>query len=165
MKKFSALILAIIFAALPLCSCIKDDGPGVSENGITLFDEPIVVADASGTYFEIAKPSASTEAIDLCLSSLAKPADGFTLKHSVAKESDNESGDKEILLGNTCRPQSKAAMAEIGYDGYSLTYADGKIVIAAHNPERLAEAVEYLKANLLKVNDGKLDLLNSIKVK
>ncbi len=163
MKKYLALALALIFVALPICSCKNNDEPAGNEDGISLLDEPIVIADASGAYFTVAKPDSSTEIIDSCVSALAKPADGFTLKHAVAKEDGNGNTDKEILLGFTCRAESAEAMNGIGYDDYSITYVNNKIVVAAHNPERLSEAVAFLKEKLLKVTDGKLEYVGNYK--
>lgn len=161
MKKYIALVLALIFVALPICSCKNNDGPTVNEDGVVLLEEPIVIADASGAYFTVVKPDSSTEIIDSCVSALAKPADGFTLKHAVAKKDGNGNTDKEILIGFTCRAESAAAMESIGYDDYSITYSNNKIIVAAHNPERLSEAVTFLKEKLLKVTDGKLEYIGN----
>lgn len=161
MKKYLALALAIIFVALPICSCKNNDGPTVNEDGVVLLEEPIVIADASGAYFTVVKPSESTEIIDSCVFSLAKPAEGFSLKHAVAKEDGNGNTDKEILLGFTCRAESAAAMESIGFDDYSITYSNNKIIVAAHNPQRLSEAVTFLKEKLLKVTDGKLEYIGN----
>ena len=53
-----------------------------------------------------------------CVSALRKPADGFTLNGDVAKEEKNSNTDGEILIGNTCRTQTKSEMDKIGYDGF-----------------------------------------------
>ena len=48
-------------------------------------------------------------------------------------------------------------MDKLGYDDYSITLVNNKIVVAAHNPERLLEAVKLLKQRLLQVKDGRLE--------
>ena len=159
LKRISAFSLALVFLLLAFAACKKNDERKVTDEGIVLLDEPIVVADGSGAYFKAVKPQTSTDIIDKCLSSLAKFDSTFTLTHAIAKEEDNASGDREILVGNTCRTQTKDAMSAIGYDDFSITYVENKIVVAAHNPERLTEATAFLKEKLLRVVDGRLEYI------
>lgn len=159
LKRISALTLALFFALTVLVSCKNEKEPTVTEEGIVLLETPVVVADASEAYFKVVKSTASTNEINACLSALVNIADGFTLKYENAKEENNGNTDGEILLGNTCRTESKEAMNEVGYDGFSIKYANNKIVIAAHTPERLSEATAFLKEKLLRVSDGKLEYI------
>ena len=131
------------------------------DNGIILLETPVVIADGDNAYFIPVKPNVSNDVFATCISELRNPADGFTLSFGIAKETDNDNTDGEILIGNTCRPQSKAEMDKIGYDDFSVTYVDNKIVVAAHTPERLTEAVKFLKENLLRVKEGKLEYIGN----
>ena len=135
-----------------------------SDNGngeVEIFAEPVLVADGNGEGFKIVRPGVSNDVYATCLSELRKPADGFSLDFGVADEEDNGNTDKEILIGNTCRTQTKTQMDKIGYDDFSITYVENKIVVAAHTPDRLIEAVAYLKENLLRVVDGRLEYIGN----
>ena len=158
LKRIGSFSLALVFLLFAFTACKKNNEREVTEEGIVLLDEPIVIADASGAYYKVVKPQASTDIIDKCLSSLTKYDDTFTLSHDIAKE-DNGADVKEILIGNTCRTETKDAMSAIGYDDFSITYVENKIVVAAHNPERLTEATAFLKEKLLRVTDGRLEYI------
>ena len=158
-KSAVALMLALIFAVLPLAGCKKENENADFDTNGNVLSEPVVIADGKEAYFKLLRPEADSNTMLECLGELMYPADGFKLTYATAKEADNENTDKEILIGNTCRKQSKDAMNAIGYDDFSITYVDNKIVVAAHNPERLIEAVLYLKENLLRVIDGKLEYI------
>ena len=129
--------------------------------GVIPLEAPVVIADGENVYFKPVRPSENNDVFASCVSELRKPAEGFSLSFGVAKESDNDNTDGEILIGNTCRPQSKAEMNKLGYDDFSITYVDNKIVVAAHTAERLAEAVTFLKENLLRVNEGRLEYIGN----
>lgn len=158
-NKAVAISLALIFLLFSFAACKKNNKREITEEGIVLLDEPIVIADASGAYYKAIKPQTSTDIIDECLSSITKYDGGFTLTHGLAKEENNGNTDKEILLGNTCRTETKDAMSAIGYDDFSVNYVENKIVVAAHNPERLTEATAFLKEKLLRVTDGRLEYI------
>ena len=162
MKKIVVLLLTLTFILSAFAGCKKsEEDISVNGDGVALLSEPVVIADGLGAYFSVAKPDVTDDTITKCVSALSKPADGINLKVAVAKESENANTNGEILLGNTCRTQTKDAMANIGYDDYSITYVDGKIVIAAHTPERLYDAVTFMHEKCLRVSDGKLEYIGN----
>ena len=134
--------------------------PAVSGE-IVLLEEPVVVADGAGVYFQVIRPEINTDVIGSCQAALVALSSGVTLKYNVAKPADNQNGQCEILIGNTCREESVEAMRAIGYDDFSITYKNNKIIIAAHNPERLEEATVFLKEKLIKVTDGRVEFIGS----
>ena len=150
-----AVLLSLLLSAFSGC----DKGPEVNEDGITLLEEPVVVADGAGARFKVVRPETVTDVISSCQASLINLSEGVTLTFAVAKEADNGNTDFEILLGNTCRQESKEAMSAIGYDDFSVTYKNNKIIVAAHNPERLREATAFLKEKILKNNGGTLEYI------
>ena len=151
----TAVLLSLLLSAFSGCKT----GPEVTEDGITLLKEPVVVADGAGARFKVIRPEAMTDVISSCQASLINLSEGVTLTFAVAKEADNGNTDLEILLGNTCREESKEAMSAIGYDDFSIAYKNNKIIVAAHNPERLTEATAFLKEKLLKSNEGRLEYI------
>ena len=153
----TAVLLSLLLSALS--GCKKE--PAVTEEGIALLEEPVVVADGAGARFKVIRPEAMTDVISSCQASLINLSEGVTLTFAAAKEADNGNTDLEILLGNTCREESKEAMSAIGYDDFSITYKNNKIIVAAHTPERLTEATAFLKEKLLKTNEGRLEYIGN----
>ena len=152
-----AVLLSLLLSSFSGCK----KGPEVNEDGITLLEEPVVVADGSGARFKVLRPETMTDVISSCQSALINLSEGVTLTFAVAKEADNGNTDFEILLGNTCREESKEAMSAIGYDDFSVTYKNNKIIVAAHTPERLKEATAFLKEKILKSNEGRLEYIGN----
>ena len=158
-------LLALV-AVLPIVAACSENEEEqqtepASSGEIALLEEPVVVADGAGVYFQVVRPEINTDVIGSCQSALVSLSKGVTLKFNVAKPADNPNGQCEILIGNTCREESVEAMNAIGYDDFSVTYKNNKIIIAAHNPERLMEATTFLKENLIKVNDGRVEFIGS----
>ena len=57
----------------------------------------------------------------------------------------------EILLGNTNREESAEVLAKIKYHDFKIELIGSKIVIAAHNDDSLADAVDYFIENILNL--------------
>ena len=158
-KKIVALFLVTVMALWGLAVCKKEDLPTVNEDGVTLLSEPVIIADGNENYFKVMMPDANTNVLAECLGEMISPAEGFRLSYETAAEDENGNADGEILIGNTCREESKTAMSAIGYDDFSVTYINGKIVIAAHNPERLTEAVQFFKEKCIRSAEGRLEYI------
>ena len=159
-KNIIAAILITLMTLSVFAGCKKEEVlPTVNEDGVALLKEPVVIADANENYFKIMMPDGNTNVLAGCLSEMISPAKGFRLSYDTAAEQENGNTEKEILVGNTCREESKTAMAAIGYDDFSVTYANNKIIIAAHNPERLAEAVRFFKEKCIRSAEGRLEYI------
>ena len=158
-KQLIASLLCFLLLLPALVSCKGNKEREVTPDGIVLLREPVTVAGGENGNFTVVKPDISTDVYSACVSELVNVADGFSLTYASAKEADNNADTYEILIGNTCRTQSGNALNAIGYDDFSITYTDHKIVVAAHNPQRLQEAVTFLKEKLLQVKDGKLQYI------
>ena len=159
-KNIIAAILIILMTLSVFAGCKKEEVlPTVNEDGVALLKEPVVIADTNENYFKIMMPDGHTNVLADCLSEMISPAEGFRLSYDTAAEQENGNTEKEILVGNTCREESKTAMAAIGYDDFSVTYANNKIIIAAHNPERLAEAVRFFKEKCIRSAEGRLEYI------
>ena len=161
-KQILTFTLCLLMLLPILASCNKkkkgEDEPTVTPDGIVLLNTPVTIAGGDAVY-TVARPQTSTDTYSACLTQLINIADGFTMAYRIAKDTDGLAESAEILLGNTCRAESKAALEAIGHDDFSITYVNNKIVIAAHTAERLTEAVTFLKEKLLQVKDGKLEYI------
>ena len=161
LKKIFALFLILALAITALAGCkgsnTNEDTSGrLTEDGVALLESPVVIAESDHAHFKVVRPDFIDDTMATCVSELRNPANGFSLSFEIAKADKNGNSDGEILIGNTCRDESKTEMEKIGYDDYSITLVNNKIVVAAHTPERLLEAVKLLKERLLQVKDGRL---------
>ena len=64
------------------------------------------------------------------------------LQNDFSLDQESESSKKEILIGNTARPQSRAVMDMLGYLDYAIQEEGNKLVIAAHTERQLLEAMQ-----------------------
>jgi len=170
MKRLLALFLLVLTVALCFVGCdgregkLPSDGTDgeVTDGGNAVVEENPMVISENGAYkYAIIYSSKAPDSIkELCKGMItAVSALGGTVKMGGdwAKEKLDTSEETEILIGNTSRPESIEVMNSIGGDDYAIRYIRNKIVIAAHTEERLVEAVEYFKTELLKSKeeDGK----------
>ena len=162
LKKLLVASLILSMLCAPFTACQKqpaqadptDDAAATTEGtGVETPVDPIVLCDASTSYYRIVRPAASPTVVSDAASMImeypgANGARNLTLKWSSDK---NEATDLEILIGYTNRPESLEVLKSIDYDGFAIVSKNGKIVVAAHNAERMAQAAEYLCKNLLQV--------------
>ena len=165
-KKISALLLATL---LLLSGCGSGDGaeesqsagPTLTEDGIELLETPVVIAEGTEGYFKVIRPEGSNQVLMGLMFDVMLISDDVRLNYGTDSESDSENTDREILIGRTDRSASKAAMDALGYDDFSVTYAENKIVIAAHNADRLIEATVFLREKLLREADGRVEYIGN----
>ena len=137
-----SMILAVL-CILPIMAACKPADNGESGNGalITLNADYVIVRPTD------------------CSSAVIKAAVSFTTAVSEAigadatLKEDHLYGDEtpaqyEILLGQTNRDESSAALADLKYQDYTVTVSGTKLVIAAYTDEKLLEAMEYVKGLL-----------------
>ncbi len=175
MKKIIALVLTLLFV-LPIIASCKDntlppeDGTteGETTTDVTEEIEPIVLADSSGSYYDIVRPDNNAEPIIEMMKSvitfMQQHLDGVRIKAAVdwVAEGTDTSEKKELLIGYTCREESKQVMDSIGYDDFAIRAVGNKIVIAAHRQDKLKQAVNYFLSKtveLKKADDGTVELI------
>ena len=167
----ASLILSMLCA--PFTACQKapaeaeptEDAAATTEGtGVETPVDPIVLCDASTSYYRIVRPASSPIEVSDASNAImeypgANGAKNLTIKWSSDK---NAAVEHEILIGYTNRPESLEVLKSIDYDDFAIVSKNGKIVIAAHKAERMAEAAAYLCSNLLQVRtneSGKKELV------
>ena len=166
MKRLLALFLLILTLALCFVGC--DGGEGKLPSDVTDGEEtdggnavveenPMVISENGAYKYAIIYSSKAVDRVkELSKDILDSVAElGGTVKMGTdwAKEKQDTSEDTEILIGDTSRPESIEVLNSIGADDYAIRYIRNKIIIAAHTEERLVEAVEFFKTNLLKAGE------------
>lgn len=157
-----SLIALLIFSLLcvPFAACKKQTEEGnakvptleTSEESDFL-DEPIILCDAGQSYYRLIRSATAPKAVsDAVVTIMGYPVENGAknLKLSWANDK-KEAETAEILIGLTNRPESLAVLQSINYDDFAIRLQNGKIVIAAHTPERIAQATEYFCKNLLQI--------------
>ena len=165
-RYFRVLLLLSLAFVLLLSSCQEDTtvpGGGTVLNESMPIEgeylkEPIVLSDSDGVYYTLVHPQKAPSFVSDCVAYLRGfPADNGAEGLSLSYRSDavspgtNPSEQKEILIGNTGRAETKAVMAELSYGDYAVVAKGQKIVVAAHTKETMKAAVEVLYQELLKI--------------
>ncbi len=77
----------------------------------------------------------------------------------------SKKSDKELLLGSvTQRDESFDIMKELPVTAYKISFAGEKLVVSAHTPALLKEALECLLEAIYKTEDGKWAILKNFEV-
>lgn len=170
MKKLLCLIMAMLMLMPMLIACQPAGTPG-GEGGegsapeSTEPPKPEVILDlVSGgvTEYTIVRStqgsSATTDISVKLRNAMQAVAPDIVLKEDFLLGNDKP-GEYEILLGNTNREESAEVLSTIKYDDYKIAIVGKKVVIAAHNDETLADAVDYFIENIISEGaDGALKL-------
>lgn len=169
-KKLISVLLLLVLLISGLICCAPDpqeEQPTEAETEAPEQDifgelaEPVLIADEKKQIFRLVRPDLTTEAVLDCyreINSVAEKLVGYQLSGSTdwMKVETDVSGQTEILIGNTNRPETQEIMNLIGYDDFAVVRYLNKIVIAAHNETRLVEAVRYFCSELLSADGKKL---------
>ena len=152
-KKNLLGVLSLLLAVL-LCACTptgNDPDSSSREEGTTA-PLPGTVGEHILGYTIIypdAGSAATREAATAIYNALGKGA-GRTKSDFVLKAENIPHNNNEILIGNTNRASSQAAMEALRSDSeYSISFFEGEVVIAARTDEVLDEAVRYFTEQLL----------------
>lgn len=151
MKKTAIMILLLLAAAVLFASCEGRGGDVTSETGevstapsvidIDLSEYAIVRATRAGE-------NAITKIVAFRKALIEKIGTSVDIKEDWAKNNELSAADleaKEILIGNTNRPQTETALSNInnGEACYVIAVIENKIVIAASTDDLLGDALEY----------------------
>jgi len=121
----------------------------------TPFDTDIMLGTDKVAVYDVVCPDITATEISnlgLFLRDKIKERSGVSLEYKTdIKRSSDEanSATNEILIGYTNHPESLGEMNDIGYLDYAIKVVGNKIVIVAHNGEKLEAAVNYFIANML----------------
>lgn len=161
LKRILIALLILSMLCMPLAACKKDGDEAAGTEAPTaepsgdggLLAEPIVLCDAKKSYYRVVRSATSPTVVDDAVTAImGYPADNGAKNMKLSWGSDkNAAEEAEILVGLTNRPESLAVLQSINHDDFAIRLQNGKIVIAAHTPERIAQAAEYFCKNLLQI--------------
>ena len=173
--RFCTLCLTILLVLLLLCACQRastgDIGTTESNSdatvaittatptteplpeGVEPLEVPLVLCNTKESFITVTRPVTSQDAITNLVQTLLEAPKTLGAGRLQLKWSTDRTDPKgsEILIGNTNRPETKEVLASIGLDDYAIVRRGEHIVVAAHSASRLAEAVEFLCSNLLRI--------------
>ena len=161
LKRILVALLTASMLCAPLVACKKQNVEEPSEESSDttfmeedgMFSDPIVLSDTKNVYYRIVRPNTTLFPItDAAAKILEYPTNNGARNLKLNWTNDkNEAIDAEILVGYTNRPESLAVLQTLDHDDFAIRMKNGKIVVAAHTPERLTQAAEYLCENLLQI--------------
>ena len=143
--KIACLVLAVVFvlpASLIACSNDKDTDTPTETPMLSLLEN-------GKSEYTIVRPD---KASNIVVDAVTKLRSSFTEKFGaepdiksdwVMKNETMPEGTKEILIGNTNRPESIKAMEEVEADGFLIKVDGVRVVIVADNDAMLVNAISY----------------------
>ncbi len=159
--KLICLFSAIISIAICICSC-KPDVPGIAPESS---DEKAATVAIPITEYAVIRPEKATTELIYASVSLKKHINSFLpdftlditddwVKGGVLSE--NELNAKEILIGNTNRPESAQALEGVDPTSFVIKLIGNKIVINAEKTSVLFEAIDYFCSECVNISDNTL---------
>ncbi len=158
----SVIMLLAIFAVS--CGGNNQENPqGNSSEDST--DAPESLIEYPITEYTVIRPEKASDTLLKSIASLRKQINTLLVDTTIPIQDDWVKGGvitdeiisaKEILIGNTTRPQSMQALEGIDPTSYVIKVIDNKIVINAENPTMLFTAIDYFKSNCINIVDNKL---------
>ena len=160
MKKFLALVLAIIFIISCFASCEKEETPTVSSEietetesetetiveEIPVEPKELLLSKSGKMLFTVVTPvGAGDDLNDVTQTLITKLAKitGALIKTMDDDTYDGNAQDSEyeIIIGNCLRTDSQNALDGIAYNDYKITVTDKNVVIASRNEDSAVSAV------------------------
>lgn len=151
------MLAALILALLCLVSCTGQNAP---DDGTTPTDSstqpvpsapPLEIVDRCSTEYHIVRPESASDTVVSAAKQLHSAMLYQYELESMNIESDfirpNTAAEDiykyELLIGNTDRAETQAALAEIRYNDFIICVSGTRVVIAGHNDSKTVEAVNY----------------------
>ena len=153
------MVLTMSFGLLVGCGGKKTDNsstPATNTGIVITTDDVKYIAEDGSSVYRIIRPDGNTIVTPFAGTLFKKMKDGLGI--GIKNVSDSEDGTDvyEILVGNTNRPESKAAMVYLydngmgRYQDYIICTMGKKIVINAITDEAVENAVNYFVENFVK---------------
>ena len=163
MKKILSLILALLMLLLALSACAdrtdgaSDESDSATESSLPKDYTDIVANGTCGYTVVMAEGgTAAAKEQSVAVVNAIESATGVKPERVSDNTEKYPAKANEILVGPVNRAESKAAQAALTGSGYSITYVNGKIVLAASDDHMLSLAVEALTSTYLEQSDGGL---------
>ncbi len=159
-RKITAFILAVLMLSCVGCAKSEngeatEENTDVSTEAVTeTLEEPLCLIEGSKTLYPMVRADETSGAvIELYKTVMKKMKEGGCTTYSGGtdwvKPGTDMSGEKELLIGYTCRDESLEVLNSLSYNDYAITVLNNKIVVAAHNEAKLQEAVQFMLESLM----------------
>lgn len=170
MKKILTLCLSalLLLTSIPLSACQSEKSPETSTISI--------VKDAATEYKIIRPQSAGRDSevreAALLLRDLVKTATGVDMTRTDDYYNEGDAAavealktSKEILIGETNRPESVAALEGLAFNEYIIKVDGSKIVIVGACDTATLQAVEYFGEHYISADSAVLEIPGDLSVK
>ncbi len=142
MKKLIAIMLALVFAfALFACEDTSDNGKENEPAKLTVE----TMSDLKG--YKIVRPDICTDEEKELVTQFHQTL--YNTFKSLQIATDFKTYDKEILIGNTNRPETKELSEGLRYDDYVIKKIGEKLIIVGGSTDALKAAIEFFTTNLV----------------
>lgn len=155
------LCLGTLLSAASILSACKDK----SEKGNVEFT---VIAENGKSQYTIIRPEKATkDELDIILEIRRHIIDACGIEMKVSNDWTNKKDDidpdaKEILVGNTNRPESREVLESLEPNSWAVVNKGNKIVICANNKALLSLAIEYFLQNCVFAQDKVVKIENDL---
>lgn len=150
------LLLAVVFCSAacgkpgaidpPADTEPTEPGTGTAEPGSS--GTRLTLSNGFLAGYTVVKPQNAAQELNTAVDSLLEKLSDLTgTRFRMTEdygEGDPANGEKEIVIGNCSRSATQACLQELRYKDYSISLQDGSIVVAAHDDETAAKAVQKL---------------------
>ena len=164
MKKILALLLALLMVTIGLASCKKkedsestDTTTGGAEESEDVSKRYYIVSGGESDFVLVYPKKAGDSVVQgaLEIKGLLKMKTGVDMKVVDDESVAADSGAKEILIGETNRPESDVKAELAGYNDYIVKLTGNKLVIAGGCDEATVSAVSYFRKMVIEKISGK----------
>ena len=171
MKKILALLLALLMVTIGLASCKKKEDPestdtttGGAEKSEDVSKRYYIVSGGESDFVLVYPKKAGDSVVQgaLEIKGLLKMKTGVDMKVVDDESVAADSGAKEILIGETNRPESDVKAELAGYNDYIVKLTGNKLVIAGGCDEATVSAVSYFRKMVIeKISSKELQAGNA----
>lgn len=171
MKKILALLLALLMVTIGLASCKKKEDPestdtttGGAEESEDVSKRYYIVSGGESDFVLVYPKKAGDSVVQgaLEIKGLLKMKTGVDMKVVDDESVAADSGAKEILIGETNRPESDVKAELAGYNDYIVKLTRNKLVIAGGCDEATVSAVSYFRKMVIeKISSKELQAGNA----
>ncbi len=171
MKKILALLLALLMVTIGLASCKKKEDPdstdtttGGAEESEDVSKRYYIVSGGESDFVLVYPKKAGDSVVQgaLEIKGLLKMKTGVDMKVVDDESVAADSGAKEILIGETNRPESDVKAELAGYNDYIVKLTGNKLVIAGGCDEATVSAVSYFRKMVIeKISSKELQAGNA----
>ena len=165
-KKLIILVLLTVIVTSVFSSCTASDNPGEGSNDPVAVKIPFPI-----TEYRVVRPERAPEEVIVGAASVRRHINSLLSDETIDIIDDwvkggvitDEIADaKEILIGNTTRPESAAALEGVDPTSFVIKVIGNKIVINAEKTTILLNGIDYFIQNYVEISDNTLMLYENL---